>query len=161
MTCEDYLKIKGCKHQYVVPSMNTENVSVFCTKDVDTSKSKNVPPWRHCPECIGKDCKNRVWSRAYKEELLWGLTSKKITEDMAIITETNLHYWAFLYWQDELSYCVGALDDTQDEKQIEHFCHRIVEAQKLIVELYNKLRQMPDFDQELIFEHGWMQHFLD
>lgn len=57
MTYKKYLKIKGCKHQYVIPSINTENVSVFCTKDMDKSNPKNNPLLNGCPECSVNDCK--------------------------------------------------------------------------------------------------------
>ena len=160
MTYDEYLKIEGCEHQYVIPSINTENVSVFCIKDVDMSDPKNVPPWKICPECIGKDCESRVWSKSYKTRLELGLSSKNITEDMESVTDATVHYWAFLHWRDELAYYRQTLEDAQDEEHIKYLCHCIVEAKKLIVELYNKLVQMPEFNQGLIDEPEWMEHFL-
>lgn len=160
MTYDEYIKIEGCKHQYVIPSMNTENVSVFCIKDVDISDPKNVPPWRHCPKCVGKDCESKVWSESYKMKLVLELSSKDITEDMASVTEANVNYWAFLHWRDELAYYNEALKYAQDEEEIKFNCHCIVEAKKLIVELYNKLIQMPEFEQGLIDKPEWMQQFF-
>ena len=57
MKYKKYLKIKECKHQYVIPSINTENVSVFCTKDMDKSKPKNDLLLNGYPECSVNNCK--------------------------------------------------------------------------------------------------------
>lgn len=64
MTYDEYLAIKNCKYQYTSPAMNTEDLHVLCTREVDTNTLK-LPIYKYahlCSTCIGDKCKYKAES---------------------------------------------------------------------------------------------------
>ena len=88
------------------------------------------------------------------------LSHKDITPDMDSVTDESVHYWAFLYWRGELEIFEESLGVAEAEEQISFFRYCVIEAKKIIVELYNKLVEMSEFNQELIRKPEWMDEFL-
>ena len=86
-------------------------------------------------------------------------THRDITPDMNSVTDESLHYWSFIYWRGELEIFEEALEVAKTEEQIEFFRYCIIEAKKIIVELYNKLIKMSEFN-KLIRKPEWMDEFL-
>lgn len=161
MTYEEYLKIEGCKHQYVIPSMNTENVSVFCIKGIDSSNPKNVPPWRRCNECCGNECKDRELDDLLTEKIKNKLNSKNINviDEIERVNDASILQWAFLYWIGELDSFEEALEEEKSGERIKYLCDSIVEANLILVEIYNKLIAIPDFDIAMLGNVEWMNKF--
>ncbi len=64
MIYDEYLAIKNCKYQCTVPSINTEELHVLCTREVDIKELKHpVYKYAHlCSTCVGYKCKYKAES---------------------------------------------------------------------------------------------------
>jgi hypothetical protein len=88
------------------------------------------------------------------------LNAKHITDDMMSATEVNVLWWAYLYWRDLLRENEQWLSKADGEADIEYWRYQVVEAKKIIVELYQKLIQFSEFQDGVINEPEWMEEFL-
>ena len=79
--------------------------------------------------------------------------------DIESVTNETIIYWAFLYWIDELDCFEEALEETKDKEQIEYLCNSIVEANVILLELYNKLVAIPEFDIRQFGNVEWLNRF--
>ena len=88
------------------------------------------------------------------------LSAKDIKEGMAEVTEASVHWWAYLYWMDELKDYEESLRNALDDEQIGFFRYCVVEAKRIIVELYEKLIKMPEFSEGVLSKPDWMDEFM-
>lgn len=159
MTYDQYLTIKGCYYQYVVPQLNDTGVDVYCLKNVDTSKLNYTEYAKHCTTCNSQGCKDRTEIGVLTNVPPLKSTLKDITENIISVTDTSICYWAYLYWRDELAYYECALAEArakQDEEEISSCLDDIVVAKKVMTDLYNKLIQMPEIEADIICKPEWM-----
>ena len=164
MTYDQYLAIKGCYYQYVVPQLNDTGVDVYCLRGVDTSKLNYTEYSKHCTTCNAHGCKDRTEIGVPTNFSPLKSTSKDITENIISVTDAAICHWAYLYWMDELAYSERTLAEAiaeQDEEEIFSCLDDIAVAKKVMTELYNKLIQMPEIEGYIICKPEWMDECLN
>ena len=75
----------------------------------------------------------------------FNLTIDDVGPGMQKVTETNVYWWAYLYWMNELNDFTSRLKDAKDDNDIGYCRYSIVEAKKIILDLHEKLISMPEF----------------
>lgn len=85
-----------------------------------------------------------------------------VTDNMISVTDYNVYWWSLLYWESRLDELEESLENNvnQSEDMKAFYKYSIVEAKKLIVEIYNKLLTFKEC-QGLIQKPYWMDNFLN
>lgn len=90
----------------------------------------------------------------------FNLSAKDIKPGMMDVNEVNVYWWAYLYWREQLNTFEDALRNTDDKDMISCFRYCVVEAKKILIELYQKLIQICG-DDGWISKPEWMDEFLN
>ena len=90
------------------------------------------------------------------------LSVKDVRPDMCEVTDASICWWAYLHWRDELAEAETCLNDSshrQSQDEIEFYQYQVIEAKCVLAQLYDKLKEMPEFSQ-ILEEPDWYDKFM-
>lgn len=90
----------------------------------------------------------------------FNLTIDDVSPGMQKVTETNVYWWAYLYWTNELNHFTSRLKTAKNNDDIGYCRYCIVEAKKIILDLHKKLISMPEFKGYEFPTPDWADTFL-
>ena len=91
------------------------------------------------------------------------LSIKDVKDGMLSATEYNVYWWAWIYWMRSLNgYTESLMNvDAADVDGIGFYRYCVIEAKKVLSEMYEKMVQMPQFQGGWLDKPEWMDEFLD
>lgn len=84
-----------------------------------------------------------------------------IKDNMMTVTEPNVYWWSYCYWDRERRDAEEKLKTATDKEEISFYRFCLVEAMKILSELYDKLITMPEFKDGMLSKPDWMDSFLN